>query len=311
MENTQDILSNTIGNGNLYNILLSLAIVLSLWVVHSILVRLVMRRADDARTRYLWAKGLTYGAVFLGLILVFQIWFSRDLTSFQTFLGLLVAGLAIAMKDIITNVVGWVFLIWVSPFDIGDRIQIGDLAGDVVDKSIFHITIMEIGNWVDADQSTGRVIKIPNSYVFTQPLANYSKGFEYIWNEIPVLVTFESDWKKAKEILLEIARKHSEDLSSSAEEKIREASSRFLIYYTKLTPIVYTSVRDSGVLLTVRYLCEPRRRRGIEERIWEDILGAFAEQGNIDFAYPTTRFYDDGREGKSGPQRPPENGQTR
>ena len=189
---------------------------------------------------------------------------------------------------------------WARPVDIGDRIQIGKFAGDVIDKSIFHLTIMEIGNWVDADQSTGRVIKVPNSYLFSEVFANYSKGFQYIWDEIEVLITFESNWQKAKELLSEVAHTHSQHLSKAAEKKIKEASSRFLIYYSKLTPIVYTSVKDSGVLLTIRYLCEPRKRRGSQEGIWEDILKAFSDCDDIDFAYPTTRFYNNIPEGKPG-----------
>jgi small-conductance mechanosensitive channel len=172
------------------------------------------------------------------------------------------------------------------------------LAGDVVDLRIFQFTLLEIGNWVDADQSTGRIIHIPNGKVFTEVLANYSKGFQYIWNEIPVLITFESNWEKAKEILQKIGSKHAEHLSESAKKKLRDAARKFLIFYSKLTPTVYTSVKDSGVLLTMRYLCEPRRRRGSEHAIWEDILCEFNKCPDYDFAYPTQRFFNSLREGK-------------
>ena len=148
------------------------------------------------------------------------------------------------------NLVGWAFILWRRPFEVGDRIQIGDTAGDVIDLRIFQFTLLEIGNWVDADQSTGRVIHVNNGQVFTLSVANFSKGFEYIWNEVPVLVTFESNWEKAKGILGAIAAKHGEDLSTAAEEKLRQAARKFMIFYSKLTPTVYTSVRDCGVLLT-------------------------------------------------------------
>jgi small-conductance mechanosensitive channel len=157
---------------------------------------------------------------------------------------------------------------------------------------------MEVGNWVDADQSTGRVIHIPNGLLFTQVMANYSQGFYYIWNEIAVLVTFESDWKNAKAILERVAHDRGAKLSDAAEQNIREASKKFMIFYNHLTPVVYTSVKDSGVMLTMRYLCEPRRRRGSEQDMWEDILEEFAAVPNIDFAYPTQRLYANDREGK-------------
>jgi small-conductance mechanosensitive channel len=228
-----------------------------------------------------------------------RIWF-QGMGSLSTMIGLLSAGVAIALKDALVNLAGWLFIVWRRPFEVGDRIEVGDVAGDVIDLRIFQFTLMEIGNWVQADQSTGRIIHVPNGRVFTQTLANYSKGFQYIWDEVGVLVTFESDWEKAKQILLDIATRHAEHLSSEAEQRVREVSKKFMIFYSKLTPIVYTSVEDCGVLLTLRFLTEPQKRRGRMEAIWEDVLRAFSQQDDIDFAYPTQRFYFNAREGKTG-----------
>lgn len=277
-----------------YNVLLTVATLLVLWVVRRSTLLVVNRQTTDTKTRYSWRKGTAYGIYGLGIFLVFRIWF-EGFASLTTYLGLLSAGLAVALKDPIANIAGWLFILWRRPFEVGDRIQIGDHAGDVIDLRIFQFTVLEIGNWVDADQSTGRIIHIPNGKIFTADQANYSKAFSYLWDEIPVLITFESDWKKAKEILQNIADTH-DDLEDVARQKIREASSRYLIYYHKLTPKVYTSVRSSGVLLTVRYLCEPRQRRMRQEKLWEAILDAFAKVPNINLAYPTQRFYRLGEE---------------
>ncbi|HKK21553.1 MAG TPA: mechanosensitive ion channel family protein [candidate division Zixibacteria bacterium] len=280
-------------------IVASAAVIILLIIIRFIALRIVYRRTDDIRRRYNWRKGTTYTAATIGFLVLGRIWF----TGFQaltTYLGLVSAGLAIAMRDPLVNLAAWVFIMWRRPFTVGDRIEIGNHKGDVTDLRIFQFTLMEIGNWVDADQSTGRIIRIPNGKVFTDTLANYSKGFMFIWNEIPVLVTFESNWKKCKEILNEIAIKHAEHLSERAAERVKEASARMMVFYTTLTPIVYTTVRDSGILLTVRYLCKPRQRRGTEEEIWEDILTRFAECDDIDFAYPTVRRYNNVLEGKPG-----------
>ena len=115
-----------------------------------------------------------------------------------------------------------------------------------------------------------------------------------------MLITFESNWKKGKEILLDIVRNKTENISEEAEKRVKESSKRYMIFYSKLTPTVYTNVKESGILLTIRYLCKPRRRRGTQEDIWEDILAAFEGCEDIDFAYPTRRYYDNIREGKSG-----------
>lgn len=277
----------------------SIVVILLLWLVRTLIVRIVWRRTEDVRVRYIWRKTLTYLVVGLGMILIGRVWF-RGIQSIATFLGLVSAGVAIALKDVITNVAGWVFILARRPFTLGDRIQMGNDAGDVIDIRVFQFTLLETGNWVDADQSTGRIIHIPNGKVFSETLANYSKGFQYIWNEIPVLVTFESNWERAKEILQHIARTHAEHLSKSAEKRIKEASKKFMIFYKVLTPTVYTSVKESGVLLTIRYLCEPRHRRDSEHAIWEDILKEFAKSADVDFAYPTERFYNNKLEGKIG-----------
>jgi len=224
--------------------------------------------------------------------------FQFTVESFTTIVGFLSAGLAIALKDPVSNLAGWAFILWRRPFEVGDRIQIGPHAGDVIDLGLFQFTLNEIGAWVQADQSSGRIIHVPNGKIFTDPVANYNKGFKYIWNEVPVLVTFESDWRKAKQILTKIAVKHAEHLTAEAEHDLLEASQQYLINYRKLTPIVYTKVVDSGVQLTIRYLIEPRKRRGTEHAIWEEILTEFAKCPDIDLAYHTVRGFKNTDEGK-------------
>jgi small-conductance mechanosensitive channel len=283
----------------------SLIVIFILWLIRRIILTIVFRKNHDIRFQYRLRKTTVYVISIIGFLILGRIWF-EGFQSLATFLGLLTAGLAIALKDPLVNLAGWLFIVWRKPFEVGDRIQVGENSGDVIDVRIFQFTIMEIGNWVNSDQSTGRIIHIPNGKVFTDVQANYTTGFNYIWNEIPVLVTFESDWKKAKDILSKIINKHAEHLSTAAQEKIKEASRRFMIFYTKLTPIVYTTVKDSGVLLTMRYLCDPRKRRSSEQDIWEDILEEFSKCSDIDFAYPTQRFYNNLNEGKSGTKPEPE-----
>lgn len=271
-------------------ILASLVTILVLWLLRQIVVRALIDRLKDARTRYQWRKTSAYIFFFTGVLIIWPIWI-EGFRSIATYLGLVSAGLAIALKDPITDLMGWAFIIWRRSFEVGDRIQIGEYAGDVIDQRIFKFSLMEIGNWVDADQSTGRILHIPNGMVFTQVLANYTKASDYIWNEIPVLVTFESDWQRAKQILGDIAGEHSEKLVANAEQSFRKAGNRYMLQYGTLTSTVYTSVRESGVLLTVRYLCEPRKRRDSTQTVWEAVLNAFAKHADIEFAYPTRRLY--------------------
>jgi small-conductance mechanosensitive channel len=152
-----------------------------------IILAFVARRWDDIKIRYRWKKTSLYIAFIVAAILVSRLWL-EGVGSLVTYFGILSAGLAIALKELLANFVGRVFIIWRRPFEVGDPVQIGDLSGDVIDLRIFQFTLLEIGNWVDADQSTGRVVHVNNGRIFTDNLANFSKGFQYIWNEVPVLV---------------------------------------------------------------------------------------------------------------------------
>ena len=270
-------------------VFISVLVIIILFVLRRALLAVIGRRVEDPASRYRWAKSSAYTASLIGLAVVIQIWFVA-LRSLSTFLGLLSAGLAIALRDLVADFAGWLFILFRRPFDLGDRIQIGAHAGDVIDRRIFQFSIMEIGNWVGADQSTGRVIHIPNQRVFLEPLANYSAGFPYLWNELKVLVTLESDWKKAKTLFAQITKEITKDVVEEAQGPRKEEDQRFLIHYRTLTPTVYTSVEESGVLLTVRYLCRPRERRGTSEALWEEILQAVSRTEGIELAYPTQRL---------------------
>jgi small-conductance mechanosensitive channel len=282
-----------------------LAVVILVSLRHLVL-RFVHRRTEDIRLHYRARKVTAYAAALLAVVIMARIWF-QGFREISTYLGLLSAGIAIALKDLVASIAGWAYLLWRRPFEVGDRIQIGEHAGDVIDIRLFRFTLMEIGNWVEGDQSTGRAIHIPNSRVITDVIANYTRGFEYLWNELPVMVTFESNWERAKKILEEIAGSRGERTRKAAEESARRAARKALVHFRILTPRVWTSVGDSGVVLTIRYLCEPRARRSTAEELWEEILRAFRKCDDIDLAYPTVRRYinsDEGKPGTGGPPRP-------
>jgi small-conductance mechanosensitive channel len=276
----------------------SLLVIIAYVMVQRLTRRIVARTFEDALSRYQISKAARYvfGAISLGILI--RIWV-QGITGAATYLGLLSAGVAIALQDPIINLAGWLYIVVRRPFRVGHRIQIGPHAGDVVDIGIFQFTMLEIGNWVHADQSTGRVIHVPNGWSFKNSIANYEQGFHYIWNEIEVVVTFESNWRLAKQVLRQTITDHSEHLTGDAQRQINESAERYHIKFAKLTPVVWTSVVDHGVRLTMRYLCKPRDRRRSEDEIWEAVLGEFAAMDDVDLAYPTTRMFSNPREGKA------------
>ena len=274
-------------------IIYSLLAIIIILILRRITIRLFLQKKEDIKERYYYTNAIRYTYSGILIILLIGIWFT-EFRSIGTFLGLVAAALTIALRDPIVNLAGWFFILARQPFKIGDRVQIGDQRGDIIDIRLFQFTINEIGNWVEADQSTGRIIHIPNAKVFTESQANYSQGFSHIWNEINVTITFESDWKLAKKLLGDILEIQTADMTDSAREDLKEVSKKYMILLGKLTPIVYTTIKDSGVCLFLRYLVDPKKRRTSENMIWEDILNEFDKHDEISFAYPTQRIMVDG-----------------
>lgn len=258
---------------------------------------LARRSLKESRSRYAVRKTINATLTLVLLVSLALVWTDVG-GGLATYFAILSAGIAVSLADPLANAAAWLFIITRQPFRLGDRIEINGQRGDVVDISVFQFSMVEIGNWVDADQSTGRLVHVPNSWVFKHGTFNYTLGFEFIWDEIPVTVTFESNWRQAKEILTEIIGRVADVSHEQAANELTETAEHYAVQYTYLTPIVWTAVVDIGVTLTMRYVCRPRRRRATAAQIWEEVLDAFAERDDIDFAYPTTRFYDNRAEGK-------------
>lgn len=276
--------------GTIYNIIWTLVALTAILVLRSVARRFVASTTEETEATYRANKIINYVATGTFLFTVGFIWFEA-FDSLPTYLGLVSAGIAIALSDVLKNLVGWIYILSRKPFQVGDRIEVQEYKGDVVDIRLFRFSLMEIDGWVDAEQSTGRLVHIPNGVVFNEGVANYTEGFGFIWHELPVLITFESDWRLAEQLIVEVLEADAPDVHGAAGAHIRETARRYSIRVGTLTPTVYLSVRDSGVLLTARYLVEARARRGREDRIWRSILERFAEHSEVELAYPTVRTF--------------------
>jgi small-conductance mechanosensitive channel len=267
----------------------SVSVVVGLFLLRWLILRYVHRNIDDPDVWFRAKRIATYATTVVAVITLAWIWVDA-FDELPTYLGLVSAGVAIALADLLKNMAGWLFILVRRPLRIGDRIEVDGTAGDVVDIRLFRFSLMEIGKWVHADQSTGRLVHVPNGVVFTTPIANYTEGFEHIWHEVPVLITFESDWQKARRIIREEVEAVS-TFDEQALRRLRETARQYQIKIGALTPIVYLKVEDSGVLLTGRLLIRARERRFVDERIWSALLTRFAEEDDIELAYPTVRTF--------------------
>lgn len=273
----------------IYKLMLSFVTIISLWFVNQILRLIIKRNIKSVEKLHSVKKFTRYFIYIVGIFVIGQVWF-QGVKSLGTFLGLFTAGLAIALKDVVTNCAGWFYLLWQSPFKIGDRIQIKDHQGDVIDIGLFKFTILEIGNWVDANQSTGRMIRIPNADIFNMPIANYSKGFNYIWYEIPIILTYESDWRKGKELFINLISEYAKSYEQQINQEMKSVKNDYPINYRYTTPTIYTSTLDHGISLTLRYMVPTRAIRQSTHDIWEAVLDIIDAHDDLDLAYPTHRL---------------------
>ena len=273
-------------SGHVLNLVLSLLFLVIIFTLRYLVLRAMASRVADTEVAYRARKLSFYVAVGLLLFVLGWIW-TRQLANVGSFIGLLSAGIAIALSDVLKNVAGWVLIVFRRPFKVGDRIEVGPDAGDVIDIGVFRFTLMEIRNWVDADQTTGRILHIPNATVFLAPLANYNEGFPYIWEEIPGTVTFESDWRHARDMVARAIQRHTLDPDQVA----ASSGERYVSLHRNLASAVYVDVIDYGVTVTGRLLVPPRSRRLVTSEIWQDVLHAINTAPDVELAYPTTRFF--------------------
>lgn len=271
-------------------VLFSLLAIVFAYIIRTILTRLINKQIKDLKRRYTARKTVVYILSFLTIVAILLIW-AKGGKTIATLIGLTGAGLALALHQPVTSMAGWLLLLIRRPYETGDRVEIGSVQGDVIDIRLFYTSLLEIGNWVDADQSTGRIVHCPNAKIFTEPIFNFTRGFEYVWHEIKTTVTFESDWRRARDIIQQVSERKSLDLGDAVCNRIQRMSKQYLIHFDKLTPIVWTRIVDFGVELTLRYLTDARKRRSTQHEISQAILDRFAKEPDIELAYPTYRIF--------------------
>jgi small-conductance mechanosensitive channel len=271
-------------------LIFSVGFIVVLALIRVAILRFVKRKIEDPAVAYRTNKVVGYSVWILGLIVLIFIWAEGG--GLATYLALVSAGLTIALAEPIKDLAGWLFIVTRRPFHIGNRIEVDGHIGDVADIRAFRYSMIEIGNWVDADQSTGRLIHIPNGTVFTSPIANYSEGFEFVWHEVEMLVTFESDWEAAERIVAAALEEHApHHQPERAQQELRETMAEYRFKFSHTAPATYVAVKDSGVLVIGRILVEVKERRRVDNALWRSILHGIAAEPSVEFAYPTVRTF--------------------
>jgi len=207
----------------------------------------------------------------VGFVVIALIWLPSG-NNLLTALGILGAGLAIASQEMIGSLIAGLN-IWVGNiYRVGDRVRVGEVVGDVMDISLLRTTVMEVGEWVKADQYTGRVVTVANRSVWVSPVYNFTRHWGYLWDEITLPITYESDWQRAAEIMLEQGHTYTKELQADAEAKLSRMIDRFPVKETKVEPTLYLAMTDNWIELTLRFVVDAQERRKVKGRLHRDLL---------------------------------------
>jgi small-conductance mechanosensitive channel len=236
-----------------------------------VLRRSINLHVTDADSRYR-ARKLVSFLGYAAAIVVLATVFSDRLGGLTVTFGVAGAGIAFALQEVIASVAGWVAVSFGNFYKPGDRIQLGGIRGDVIDIGVLRTTLMELGEWVDGDLYNGRIVRVSNSFVFKQPVYNYSADFPFLWDEITFPVRYGSEWQYARAVLQRVVNETIGDYAERSKEAWKGVVQKYLIEDAKIEPLVTIRPDENWVEFRVRYIVDYRNRRSTKDRIFTRIL---------------------------------------
>lgn len=245
--------------------------IIFIWILVKLVQRNFIRRLKDSTSRYRTKKATSFAGFVLGITLVIIV-FSDKLSGLTIALGVIGAGITFALQEVITSFAGWLAVSINTLYRTGDRVELGGIKGDVMDIGMLRTTIMEIGQWVDGDLYNGRIVSVANSFVFKEPLFNYSRDFPFLWDEVKVPVQYGSDYAMANTIFIKVANEVAEELTGSIHEQWQHLQRKYLLENARTEPMVSMIANDNWVEFTIRYVVNYRRRRTTKTELFSRLL---------------------------------------
>ncbi|NJO32244.1 MAG: mechanosensitive ion channel family protein [Rhodospirillales bacterium] len=232
------------------------------------------RSIADSNARYRVRKFIGFfGYVIVALVLLSA--FSEKMGQLSVIFGVAGAGIAFALQEVIASIAGWIAVSFGGFYRPGDRVQLGGIKGDVIDIGMLRTTLMEIGDWVGGDIYNGRIVRVANSFVFKEPVYNYSGEFKFLWDEFKLPVRMTSDWRLAQRLIEEAVTKNVDEFLEDARKNWKDLVGKFLIEEARVAPMVTVMITDNWYEFTARYVVNYQRRRITKDAIMRDLLIAF------------------------------------
>ena len=270
-----------------------LFIIFILFVINFLIKMTLKRYFSQTESYYMTNKVLNFLFVFLTImILLFS--YIDNVSYIVTILGFASAGIAIALKDWFMSIFGWMVIVTSGSIQVGDRIKVTrggvEAVGDVLDISLFKITIREDITYTSyvTNRRTGRIFFIPNNYIFSEMIANYTHaGLRTVWDGIDIAITFDSNYRKAQEISRKILKHYSKGYTDITRKQLSKMRSKYQLRVTGVEPRVYTFVEPHAIIISSWYLTNSYAALVLRSTISPEILEAFMKEDDIHIAYPT------------------------
>lgn len=265
----------------------SVVVVLVVVILVRAVQRGVGRYVKDTELRYRLRKLITFMG-YVAAALAISVVFSDRLGGLTVALGVAGAGIAFALQETIASVAGWLAVSFGGFYRVGDRVQLGGIRGDVIDIGMLRTTVMECGGWINGDLYNGRIVRIANSFVFKEPVFNYSADFHFLWDEVVVLVRYGGDLARARKIFEDVLDEVAGDYARDATAEWDQMVKKFMIEKAQVAPMVTSVIKDTGVEFTLRYAVDFKKRRGTKDLICTRVLERLeATEGAVELATST------------------------
>lgn len=236
-----------------------------------LLRRNISRMLRDNAAQYQARKGIAFFGYFAAIVLTLLV-FAEQLGGLTVAFGVAGAGVAFALQEVIASAAGWVAVIFGGFYRVGDRVQLGGIRGDVIDIGVLRTTLMQIGDWVNADQYNGRIVRVANSFTFKEPVFNYSSDFPFLWDEIMVPIKYGSDHRLARQIIQRVADEVVGEYAQKAEHAWGPMTKKYRIEPASVQPTVTMTANQNWIEFTLRYVTDYKLRRSTKDSLFTRIL---------------------------------------